>query len=202
MRYIKISGSFVLFSIAFLFVLPDLLHAQNTTFDAQNYAQKSYDLQKNGMIVLGTWATLNLISGSAGYFLSAKNTKYFHQMNAGWNIVNLGIAGFALYNLGQSDASLMGYSESLSELRNLDKILLFNAGLDFGYMAAGAWLWERGLRKDSKRLEGYGKSLILQGGFLLAFDLVLYLLHSPITNELLNQANRIQVTASGFRINF
>jgi len=202
MRYIKISGSFVLFSIVILFVLPDLLHAQNTTFDAQNYAQKSYDLQKNGMIVLGTWATLNLISGSAGYFLSAKNTKYFHQMNAGWNIVNLGIAGFALYNLGQSDASLMGYSESLSELRNLDKILLFNAGLDFGYMAAGAWLWERGLRKDSKRLEGYGKSLILQGGFLLAFDLVLYLLHSPITNELLNQANRIQVTASGFRINF
>ena len=202
MRYIKISGYFVLFSITFLFVLPDLLHAQNTTFDAQNYAQKSYDLQKNGMIVLGTWATLNLISGSAGYFLSAKNTKYFHQMNAGWNIVNLGIAGFALYNLGQSDASLMGYSESLSELRNLDKILLFNAGLDFGYMAAGAWLWERGLRKDSKRLEGYGKSLILQGGFLLAFDLVLYLLHSPITNELLNQANRIQVTASGFRINF
>ena len=202
MRYIKISGSFVLFSIVILFVLPDLLHAQNTTFDAQNYAQKSYDLQKNGMIVLGTWATLNLISGSAGYFLSAKNTKYFHQMNAGWNIVNLGIAGFALYNLGQSDASLMGYSESLSELRNLDKILLFNAGLDFGYMAAGAWLWERGLRKDSERLEGYGKSLILQGGFLLAFDLVLYLLHSPITNELLNQANRIQVTASGFRINF
>ena len=202
MRYIKISGSFVLFSIVILFVLPDLLHAQNTTFDAQNYAQKSYDLQKNGMIVLGTWATLNLISGSAGYFLSAKNTKYFHQMNAGWNIVNLGIAGFALYNLGQSDASLTGYSESVSELRNLDKILLFNAGLDFGYMAAGAWLWERGLRKDSKRLEGYGKSLILQGGFLLAFDLVLYLLHSPITNELLNQANRIQVTASGFRINF
>jgi hypothetical protein len=202
MRYIKISGSFVLFSIVILFVLPDLLHAQNTTFDAQNYAQKSYDLQKNGMIVLGTWATLNLISGSAGYFLSAKNTKYFHQMNAGWNIVNLGIAGFALYNLGQSDASLMGYSESLSKLQNLDKILLFNAGLDFGYMAAGAWLWERGLRKDSKRLEGYGKSLILQGGFLLAFDLVLYLLHSPITNELVNQANRIQVTASGFRINF
>jgi len=202
MRYIKISGSFVLFSIVILFVLPDLLHAQNTTFDAQNYAQKSYDLQKNGMIVLGTWATLNLISGSAGYFLSAKNTKYFHQMNAGWNIVNLGIAGFALYNLGQSDASLTGYSESVSELRNLDKILLFNAGLDFGYMAAGAWLWERGLRKDSERLEGYGKSLILQGGFLLAFDLVLYLLHSPITNELVNQANRIQVTASGFRINF
>jgi len=202
MRYIKISGSFVLFSIVILFVLPDLLHAQNTTFDAQNYAQKSYDLQKNGMIVLGTWATLNLISGSAGYFLSAKNTKYFHQMNAGWNIVNLGIAGFALYNLGQSDASLMGYSESLSELRNLDKILLFNAGLDFGYMAAGAWLWERGLRKGSERLEGYGKSLILQGGFLLAFDLVLYLLHSPITNELVNQANRIQVTTSGFRINF
>lgn len=202
MRYNKFSSIFILFIVGFLFVFPDLLHAQNASFDAQDYAQKSFDLQKKGMIVLGTWATLNLLTGSAGNFLSAKDTKYFHQMNAGWNIVNLGIAGYALYNLGQTDPLSLSYSESVSELQNLDKILLFNAGLDFGYMAAGAWLWERGLRKDSQRLEGYGKSLILQGGFLLAFDLILYFMHSPITNDLISQANRFQITASGFRINF
>ena len=51
---------------------------------------------------------------------------------------------------------------------------LFNAGLDVGYMATGAYLWERGIRKDSRGLKGYGQSLILQGGFLFTFDLIMY----------------------------
>lgn len=123
-------------------------------------------------------------------------------MNAGWNFVNLGIAGFALYGISQMDASALSYSESLGELQNLDKILLFNAGLDVGYMAAGAWLWERGIRKESQRLEGYGKSLILQGGFLFMFDLVLYMIHAPLTNDLLQLSDQFEITASGFRIHF
>ena len=123
-------------------------------------------------------------------------------MNAGWNLVNAGIAGFALYNLSQMDASAFTYTQSLSELQSLDKFLLLNAGLDVGYMAAGAWLWERGLRKKSNRLEGYGKSLILQGGFLLAFDLILYFAHSPITGDLLQLTENMTLTASGFRVSF
>lgn len=202
MRYIRISGVYiVLCTIIFVF-LPELLHAQNSTFSSQNYAQKSFDLQKKGMIILGSWATLNLISGSTGYFLSENNSKYFHQMNAGWNIVNLGIAGFALYSLSHTDPNSFSYPAAISELQSLDKILLFNAGLDVGYIAAGAWLWERGLRKNSNRLEGYGKSLIIQGGFLLVFDVVLYLIHSPLTNELIKNTERFQVTAGGFRIYF
>lgn len=179
-----------------------MLHAQNNPFDAQFHAQKSYDLQKKGMIFLGSWAALNILSGSTAYFLSEKSTKYFHQMNAGWNIVNAGIAGFALYNISRIDASALSYTQSLNKLQNLDKFLLLNTGLDVGYMAAGAWLWERGIRKNSSRLEGYGKSLIVQGGFLLAFDLILYLLHSPITSDLIQLTENVSVTASGFRINF
>lgn len=154
------------------------------------------------MIFLGSWATLNILSGSAGYFLSENDTQFFHQMNAGWNFVNLGIAGFALYSISQIDASSMSYAEAVTEVKDLDKFLLLNAGLDIGYMATGAWMWERGLRKDSERLEGYGKSLILQGTFLFAFDLVLYFLHNPITNDLVNLSNHFEITASGFRINF
>lgn len=202
MRYIRISAVLVIFCTIIMVLYPDLLHAQNSTFDAQIYAQKSFDLQKKGMIVLGSWATLNLISGSTGYFLSENDSKYFHQMNAGWNIINLGIAGFALYNLGQSDAAMMNYPDIIADLQSLDKILLFNAGLDIGYMATGAWLWERGLRKKSSRLEGYGKSLLLQGGFLLAFDLILYLAHTPFTNEVIKASERFQITSNGFRIYF
>lgn len=202
MRYTRILCSIFLFSVLISVLLPEMLHAQNGTFDAQFYAQESQNLQKKGMILLGSWATLNILSGSTGYFLSENDTKYFHQMNAGWNFVNLGIAGFALYGISQMDASALSYSESLGELQNLDKILLFNAGLDVGYMAAGAWLWERGIRKESQRLEGYGKSLILQGGFLFVFDLVLYMIHAPLTNDLLQLSDQFEITASGFRIHF
>lgn len=201
MCYTRKFCEIVLISALFFLIIPVLLHAQNGTFDTQFYAQKSYDLQKNGMIFLGSWATLNILSGSAGYFLSEDDTKYFHQMNAGWNLVNLGIAGFALYNIHQMDASVLSYSHALSELQNLDKILLLNAGLDVGYMAAGAWLWDRSIRKNSPRLKGYGKSIILQGGFLLVFDLVLYLIHTPITGDLIQLSNQFEVTASGFKIN-
>ncbi|MAO64029.1 MAG: hypothetical protein CL666_03430 [Balneola sp.] len=202
MRYTRILCSIFLFSALISVLLPEMLHAQNDTFDAQFYAQKSQDLQKKGMIFLGSWATLNILSGSAGYILSENDTKYFYQMNAGWNLVNLGIAGFALYGISQIDASALSYSESLGELQNLDKVLLFNAGLDVGYMAAGAWLWERGIRKESQRLEGYGKSLILQGGFLFVFDLVLYMIHSPLTNDLIQLSDRLELTASGFKVHF
>ena len=202
MRYTRFLISIFLFTASIFVLLPEMLHAQNGTFDTHIYAQKSFDLQKKGMIFLGTWAGLNIISGSAGYFLSEDDTKYFHQMNAGWNLVNLGIAGFALYSISQVDASTLNYSEAVIDLQNLDKVLLLNAGLDVGYMATGAWIWERGLRKGSERLEGYGKSLLIQGGFLLVFDLVLYLLHSPITNNIITQSDTFQLTATGFRVNF
>ncbi|WP_409029567.1 DUF6992 family protein [Gracilimonas sediminicola] len=202
MCYKQILPFIFLFLGAFFLISPEMLHAQNSTFDAQFHAQKSYDLQKKGMIFLGSWATLNILSGSTGYFLSEKSTKYFHQMNAGWNLVNAGIAGFALYSISQIDVASLSYTQSLNELQRLDKFLLLNTGLDVGYMATGAWLWERGIRKKSSRLEGYGKSLIVQGGFLLVFDLVLYFLHSPITSDLIQLTESINVTASGFRINF
>ena len=202
MCYKRILLPAIIFLGMILLLSPDLLHAQNDSFDAQFYAQKSFNLQKKGMIFLGSWATLNILSGTSGYFLSEKSTKYFHQMNAGWNLVNIGIAGFALYNISMTDVSTLSYSQSVNELRNLDKILLLNTGLDVGYMAAGAWLWERGVRKNSTRLEGYGKSLILQGAFLFAFDLILYLNHSPITGDLIGLSESLTITASGFRIDF
>lgn len=202
MRYTRILCLIFLFPVATSALFPEMLHAQNGTFDAQFYPQKSQDLQKKGMILLGSWASLNILSGSVGYFLSENDTKYFNQMNAGWNFVNLGIASFALYKISQMDASALSYSESLTELQNLDKILLFNAGLDLGYMATGAWLWERGNRKDSHRLRGYGKSLILQGAFLFAFDLILHFMHTPLTNELIQLSDQIEITGSGFRVNF
>jgi hypothetical protein len=88
----------------------------------QFHAQKSQNLQKKSMFFLGNWAILKIFSGSVGYFLSVGDAKYFHQMNAGWNLVNLRITGFALHNLSQNETSSLSYTEALTNLPNLDKI--------------------------------------------------------------------------------
>jgi hypothetical protein len=59
-----------------------------------------------------------------------------------------------------------------------EKTLLINSALDVGYIGTG-FLLKYFSTKASQRndlLKGYGNSLILQGGFLLVFDLVLYAL--------------------------
>ncbi|HDP76309.1 MAG TPA: hypothetical protein ENN49_10700 [Bacteroidales bacterium] len=50
------------------------------------------------MLILGGWATANLIVGGYGWSKTTGQEKYFHQMNFMCNVVNLSIAGFALYS--------------------------------------------------------------------------------------------------------
>jgi hypothetical protein len=156
-------------------------------------------LNTTGMLVLGGWAVSNIAVGSIGMARSGGRTRYFHQMNAAWNTVNLAIAGFGYYGLKNSalDVSL---SETISEFHNFEKILLFNAGLDVGYIAMGAFLWERGLRKQNNRLTGYGQSLILQGAFLFSFDMILWLLNRNQSGALMEIVDSIQFTGTGMAL--
>ena len=97
-------------------------------------------------------------------------------MNALWNTVNLALAGFGLAGALRAEPSPDLFT-AIDAQHRLEKTLLFNAGLDVGYVMAGLYLNELARRKpdQSDRLEGYGRSLVLQGGFLLSFDLVTYL---------------------------
>ncbi|MEP1304246.1 MAG: hypothetical protein ABJM22_00010 [Balneola sp.] len=192
---------FFLFLTLILVTCQISLHAQNTDISTQSILKKSISTQKSGMIVLGSWATLNIISGSVGFFSSSESVKYFHQMNAAWNIVNLSIAGFGYHGVSRLDPNL-GYTEALEKMRSFDKILLINAGLDLAYIGAGAWLWKRGINKSSDRQIGYGKSVILQGSFLLLFDTALYLIHNKNTQKILHLTEQLSFTGNGFILQF
>lgn len=184
---------FVFLVLQFLF--SGLLFAQVSEPDLESINQKRIALNSNGMLVLGGWAVSNMIAGGIGMATTSSTTKYFHQMNAAWNTINLTIAGFGYYGL-MSQSTGMSLTETISEFHSFEKILLLNAGLDVGYMALGAFMWERGLRKDSNRLTGYGQSLILQGGFLLTFDTILYFLNRSESSQLMDFASHIQVSGT------
>lgn len=167
-----------------LLLLTNNSNAQSLSESLTTFNQQRIDLNTKGMYILSGWAISNIAVGSIGYFKSSGSTKYLHQMNVGWNLINLAIAGGALYQYGQADPTTFSLTQSLTEAQSIEQILLLNIGLNIGYMATGGFLWERGLRKSKDRFIGYGQSLIIQGGFLLLFDSTLYLLNQKNSGKL------------------
>jgi hypothetical protein len=156
-------------------------------------------LNKTGMTVLGSWALGNMAVSGIALNNSSGATRSFHQMNIGWNAVNLAIAGFGYYG-SLNGASNLGLAQSIEEHESIKRILLFNAGLDLAYMAGGAYLLERAKNdlEQQDRLKGFGRSVIMNGAFLFVFDLVMYTLHSQQgAKELYPWLENIQLSATG-----
>lgn len=141
------------------------------------------NINESAMLVLGGWAATNILVGIYGNFKVKGEVKYFHQFNAMWNVVNLGIAAFGYFNAVNSDPSSMTNLGILKDYNSLQSFLLLNAGLDVAYIMTGFYLKERSKNSSSaERLKGYGNSLLLQGGFLLLFDVTLYFIHQNNAN--------------------
>jgi hypothetical protein len=138
----------------------------------QDVAAAQLQVDRVAMGTLGSWAAVNLVAGTAGAFaLDDPRARAFAQGSAAWNVVNAGLAVGGL-RAAQRRAELAPSWPTLAlEGERSRGVFLLNAGLDVGYMAAGLWLRERGLRTESPQLQGYGDALLVQGGFLFAFDL-------------------------------
>ena len=159
------------FVFLFLLLIPVYTIAQDQTFS--EISSEHLEFQHKGMYVLGGWAVTNILG--SGYMMSRTSDWHFrfHQMNVYWNVVNLGIAAGGYF--GQNDV-FTTEMEVYKQYADFGKVLLFNAGLDLAYMATGLYMQERAknVSKRKDMFKGYGKSIVLQGGFLLLFDAVLY----------------------------
>lgn len=161
-------------------------------------------LNRSGMVVLGSWALGNMATGAIGYATTSGTTRYFHQMNVFWNTVNLTLAGVGYYTAIEGNATGLSLFETLKEQRSIEKLLLFNAGLDVGYIATGFYLRERAKSSANRQhlFEGYGNSLILQGAFLLVFDGILHWAHSHHFEQAEEFFTHLQPASSGLGLAF
>lgn len=141
--------------------------------------QERLQINKIGMMTLGGWALGNIAVNGFMAGSATGSRKHFHLGNVYWNLVNISLAGFGFYQALAADPTSLSMAESIKGHYGIQKILLFNAGLDIGYIATGLFLKERSknVSRNNDRLMGYGNALLLQGGFLFAFDLVLFLVH-------------------------
>ena len=149
----------------------------STSRDAFN--ENRLRINKTGMLVLGSWAVANIAWGSIAAQNTSGTTKAFHQMNAGWNLVNLAIAGAGYYSATKGGVGLT-LLETFEAQKSMENILLFNAGLDVGYVMGGLYLQSLALKypNRSDQLRGFGRSLVLQGAFLFLFDVSMATIHN------------------------
>jgi hypothetical protein len=181
--------------------------ASEPTLLLKQIDERQTQLTRNGMISLNVWAGANLISGGIGYFQTTGDTRYFHQMNAFWNIVNVGIAVPGLIGTYKRKNDELTFESVYKNQQKLQTVYLFNAALDVGYMASGWALFNFGNNQTGElrnRFRGYGQSLVLQGGYLFVYDMVMFALLKRTGKKLDVMWKNVSSTPTGLgmRINF
>lgn len=134
-------------------------------------------INKEGMTILASWSVLNMAWSIAQLNNQDPIKQSYHQMNLGWNAVNLAIAGFGLYDALYSGGALSTW-ETIDAQASIKRIFGVNAALDVAYVAGGFYLREYARRSSNfDRYEGFGRAVIVNGAFLLAFDVLMYWAH-------------------------
>lgn len=179
----------------FAFLFLNLAFSQQQELDKFN--QQRERISNTGVNILGSYAVINVVTGVIASGSTKGSTKYFHQMNAIWNGVTLGIV--AIGKLTSRKQSSLNFLSSTQQQHNAEKLFLFNAGLDLAYIAGGAYLNEKSKNTSSKpeRLKGYGQSVMLQGAVLLVFDGIMYAIHNRHGKQLNKLAGRMQLVFTG-----
>ena len=149
-----------------------------------------------------------MIAGGIGVATTplGSEANVFHQVNIYWNVVNVAIAipGY----LGAKKGMRKEYTvpQTFDEQRKQEFAYVLNFGLDLGYIGTGVFLREFGNRftgTPGEVLKGSGSSIIMQGGFLLLYDLTMWVLHRRHWNK--NKAalwNRIELGGTSVRYRF
>ena len=164
------------------------------------YNDQRISTNKTGMIVLGSWGVANIVAGGVGYFTAKQDEwKYFHEMNMVWGVVNVSIAAYSLSGVRKELAARLNYRQSYDLYQANKKLYLVNASLDLLYIAVGVGLVELSatVKNNEAIYRGFGKSIALQGVFLLLFDNVMYAAHQRNNSKWYRIMNEINVSGTG-----
>ena len=157
------------------------------TIDLKSFNERRIKDTKKDMLILGGWALGNMVvSGILLANTEGGVSKGFHQMNIGWNAVNVTIASFGYLAAMKSNPASFDLFSSVDEHYKLQRLFIFNAGLDVGYIAAGAFVMERSKStlKNPEQMKGFGQAIIVNGAFLFVFDLANYFIQSSHNDQI------------------
>lgn len=184
--------------IVLIFIMLNSLSLKAQSLEQFNNERIQTD--KRLMIGLGSWATTNFVVSGIGWAtVPSGEAHYFHQMNVLWNTVNIGLAVPGYLKAKKANSSL-SFAETIRTQHQTEKIFLINSGLDIGYMAGGLLLRSAAKTNISKQdqFNGFGNSLLMQGGFLFVFDMTAYMIHNRHSKNSLDKImNSVELSSSG-----
>ena len=167
----------------------------------QQFNQERLHINQTGFTFLSGWAVANLGVGLIFQSKAVGETRYFRQMNAIWGGVNLLIAVPAYINARRGGADL-SLDASIRAQASIEKIFILNAGLDIAYLAGSAWFLEKADNSTNPdKYRGYGKSILMQGAFLLLFDAVMFTTHNRHGKKLYKALNGLQLAPNSLGYN-
>jgi hypothetical protein len=174
----------------------------------------------SGMKILGGWGIINIGTGAI-WGWNNKNTtvysnlggaqvatskgisregQYFFQMNTIWGAVNFGTGLLGYANIQKYRKKTLTAAEALEQQKRIEKIFRINAYLDIAYLGTGAYLKLVGDSRKSPIMKGYGESILMQGGFLLIFDGLMYHAEKGNGTRLRNFLEKHPISFDGHRV--
>lgn len=166
--------------ISSIFILVSIVSNAQTDSIIKQFDNRKNKLNHNGMIILTSWASANIVGSGIGYALTkSEEEKNFYLMNASWGVINLGIALPGLLAKEKTSATMYDLQKSQTQA---EKLFLANAILDVVYISGGFYMKEYASNqtdlKKQERFNGFGNSVIIQGAGLMAFDLAMTILNN------------------------
>jgi hypothetical protein len=175
----------------------------------------------HGLEVLGGWGLLNL--GTGGYLnwgtgsktvtvvidgnkvpervsSISPELKYFGQMNTVWGSVDFVTALLGYSSTQKLKNKNLSAAELLKQQERIEKIFKVNMYLDVAYLGVGTYLRVAGGSRNSPMMKGYGDAILMQGGFLLVFDALMYKSEKNNGSRLGNFLEKHPITFDGRRV--
>jgi hypothetical protein len=129
---------------------------------------------------LGWWCILHFFIALPGLFLAKGWLWYFMLMNLSWAAINFAIAWWMYDHVYMRRFQHGNVYKRFEVQQHVEKMLLFNVGLDASYIFAGLYLLTLSRLPDIAHVAlwaGFGWSVILQGVYLFIHDNFFYRLH-------------------------
>lgn len=157
--------------------------AQEYNIDAFN--EKRVKISRYGLYGLAGWSAANFVVSGVGWATTDGSTRYFHRANVTWNFVNVAIAVPGLVRSYRKSSEGFSLYQTYKEQRKTESAYLINGIFDASYIGVGLFLRERSktVSKNADITRGWGNALLLQGGFLLLTDIVMYSWQSSHANK-------------------
>jgi hypothetical protein len=164
--------------------------------DLTKFEKERVAYSKNAMIGLAGWSVANIVGSGIATNTSNKEMRYFHQMNVMWGSINLAIAGLGYLGASREKIDNPTMESVLKHQRKIEKTYLINAGLDVIYIGSGLLMNKTSdNQKNPEKFKGYGNSIMVQGGFLLLYDALMYAIHHKHGKQLKGFNDKLTLNA-------